>query len=85
MWSGTVVLHWAGAVASILGGIYCATAAMRIGDIAAVAPFRYTRIIFALILAVVVFGERPDLWTLVGATIVVGSGLYAFWRETKAL
>lgn len=84
-WSVPVALYLAGAVAAVVGGIYCITAAMRIGNIAAVAPFRYTRIVFALILAMLVFGERPDLWTYVGAAIVVASGLYAFWRERKAL
>jgi len=29
----------------------------------------------------VLFGERPDLWTLLGATLIVGSGLYSLLRE----
>ena len=63
---------------------YSITAAMRLGEIAAVTPFRYTRLIFALILAVFVFGERPDAWTLLGAAIVIATGLFTLWRERQA-
>jgi drug/metabolite transporter (DMT)-like permease len=57
------------------------TYAMRIGEISFVTPFRYSRIIFALIIGVVVFAENPDTLTLIGATIIVASGLYTLWRE----
>jgi drug/metabolite transporter (DMT)-like permease len=63
--------------------IFAITSAMRVGEIAVVTPFRYTRLVFALIIAVLVFGERPDAWTLTGAAIVVASGLYTFWREAQ--
>ena len=55
--------------------------ATRAGDISAIAPFRYTRLIFALILSVMVLNERPDLLTLLGAVIIIASGCYTFWRE----
>jgi drug/metabolite transporter (DMT)-like permease len=59
-------------------GAYTAlTMAMRTGEVAAVTPFRYTRLVFAMIAGVAVFHERPDLWTLVGSVIVVGAGLVA--------
>jgi drug/metabolite transporter (DMT)-like permease len=47
------------------------------------APVRYTRLVFALILATVVFGERLDALTLAGAAIIVGSGSYTVWREAR--
>lgn len=59
------------------------TFAMRTGDVSAVAPFRYIRLVAALAIAVLVFGERPDLMTLAGATLIVGSGLYTLWRERQ--
>jgi drug/metabolite transporter (DMT)-like permease len=55
--------------------------ATRGGDISAIAPFRYTRLIFALLLSVIVLNERPDLLTLLGAVIIIVSGCYTFWRE----
>ena len=56
---------------------------MRIGDISFVAPFRYTGLIWALILGYLVFGDWPDAITLTGAVIVVGSGLFMLYRETQ--
>lgn len=58
-------------------------AATRTGEVPVVTPFRYTRILFALVIGVAVFGERPDALTLVGATIVVAAGLFTLWRETR--
>ncbi|MFK7876934.1 MAG: DMT family transporter [Paracoccaceae bacterium] len=62
-------------------GYFGITAAMRVGEIAVVTPFRYSRIVFALILAALIFGERPDALTYLGAAIIVASGLYTIWRE----
>lgn len=73
--------------AALLIGIlayYALVAAMRVGELSFVTPFRYTRMLFALIVAVVVFGERPDALTLIGAAIIVAAGLFTLWRETKA-
>ena len=53
------------------------TIAMRTGEVSVVTPFRYTRLLFALLLGVVVFNETPDVWTLAGGAIVVLSGVYA--------
>ena len=64
-------------------GYWAITAAMRVGDVSVVAPFRYTRILFALIVGGIVFGERPDVWTLIGVTITIAAGLYAFLRERR--
>lgn len=50
--------------------------AMRAGDVGAVAPFRYSRLLFALALAFVLFDERPDALTLMGGALVVVTGLY---------
>jgi len=55
--------------------------AMRTGDVSFVAPFRYTALVWALVLGVVVFAMVPDRLTLIGSAIVVVSGLYMLWRE----
>ncbi|MCX7644205.1 MAG: DMT family transporter [Rhodobacteraceae bacterium] len=57
--------------------------ATRTGDIAAVAPLRYSRILVALALGALVFGERPDAAALAGIGLVVGSGLYTLLREAR--
>jgi drug/metabolite transporter (DMT)-like permease len=64
---------------------YAITAAMRTGEVAVVTPFRYTRLVFALILGALVFGERPDALTLTGSAVVVASGLYTLWRARRAV
>ena len=54
---------------------------MRLGEASAVAPFRYSRILFALLVGAIVFGERVDTITLVGIALIVLAGIYSFWRE----
>ena len=73
------------AFAFLLGvaAYYAIVAAMRIGEVSFVTPFRYTRLIFALIIAMTLFGERPDFWTLAGAAIIIASGLYTLLRERR--
>jgi drug/metabolite transporter (DMT)-like permease len=55
--------------------------AMRHGDIAVVSPFRYTILLWALVLQVVVFGVMPDGLTLLGSAVLVATGLYTLYRE----
>ncbi|WP_281955880.1 DMT family transporter [Pseudophaeobacter arcticus] len=59
------------------------TAAMRHGEISVVAPFRYTRLVFAMALGVLVFGERPDSWTLLGSAVIVASGIFTLIRGSR--
>jgi drug/metabolite transporter (DMT)-like permease len=65
----------------MLTGYQCMIMALRSGDISAVAPFRYTALPWAMLLGYLVFGDRPDAMMVTGASIIVGSGLYAFYRE----
>lgn len=64
-------------------GYLSAVAAMRVGDISFVAPFRYASLIVAITLGLIVFGEWPDLWTWTGAALVVAAGVYVIWREAR--
>ena len=57
--------------------------AMRLGDVSFVTPFRYSRLIFALAIGIAVFDESPDAPMLLGAAIIVASGIYTVWRERK--
>ena len=60
------------------------TIAMRTGEVSVVTPFRYTRLLFAMILGVLVFGERPDLMTLLGSALIVVSGAYSRLQSRRA-
>ena len=55
--------------------------AMRTGDVSAVTPFRYTRLLFGIALGILFFEERPDLAMVIGASLVVASGLFIVWRD----
>lgn len=84
--SAPAPLAWAylfGAMVFGVMGYYFIVGAMRIGEVAAVTPFRYARLIFALILAMTLLGERPDAWTLIGAAVIIASGLYTLVREQR--
>ncbi|WP_233022195.1 DMT family transporter [Rhodopseudomonas boonkerdii] len=65
----------------VLAGYQCVIMALRVGDISAVAPFRYTQLLWAMLLGYLIFGDVPDGAMIVGATIIVASGLYTFHRE----
>lgn len=78
---GKQIAQVAGAGVFLIGGYLFAVSAMRFGDIGIVAPFRYTSLLWAVLLGFAVFGNLPDGWTLIGAAIVVASGIYTLLRE----
>lgn len=71
----------AGAAGFVLLGYLCSVMVMRAGDVSFVAPFRYTGLIWALLLGWAMFGDWPDPITLLGACIVVATGLFTLFRE----
>lgn len=71
------------AAALVSLGYFTAIMTMRIGDVSFSAPFRYVSLVVAVILGYVIFGEFPDLWTWVGAGMIVGAGLFVIWREAR--
>lgn len=73
----------AGASVLIIGGYVFSVSAMRVGEIAVIAPFRYTALLWALLLGFVVFGEWPSILTLIGSAIIVLTGVYTFSRERR--
>lgn len=62
-------------------GYWLVTSATRTGEVSVVAPFRYARLVFAIIIGGLVFAEPVDVITLSGAALIIGSGLYSFARE----
>jgi drug/metabolite transporter (DMT)-like permease len=79
--SGRAVGMLAVAAVLLLIGYQCIISALRTGEISAVAPFRYTALLWAMLLGYLAFGDQPDRYMLIGAAIIVLSGLYAFYRE----
>lgn len=77
--NGTALLALAAVL--VLIGYQFIILAMRGGDISFVAPFRYTALLWSIMLGIVVFGDFPDGMMIVGALVIVGSGLYALYRE----
>jgi drug/metabolite transporter (DMT)-like permease len=63
--------------------IYLTALAFRSADIAAVAPFRYSHLLWAGLAGYAVFGELPDAWSGAGAALIVGSGLYVLHRDAQ--
>jgi S-adenosylmethionine uptake transporter len=73
----------AGASALIVAAYTLSVAVMRVGEISFVAPFRYTGLVWALILGLVLFGEWPEPVTLIGAAIIVATGIFTILREAR--
>ena len=75
-WSLIIAAAAAVTVATLLSVV-----AMRTGDIGFVSPFRYTSLIGAIGLGILLFGEWPDGITLLGAVIIAFAGIYSLYRE----
>ena len=73
----------AGAAGFLLVGYIASVTAMRVGEIAFVSPFRYSVMIWAILIGLFVFKDPMDFWTMVGTAIVVGMGIYTFYREGR--
>ncbi len=58
---------------------------MRIGEIGFVSPFRYTGLLWAIALGVLVFDDIPDAWTFLGIAIIMLMGIYTLYREKKIM
>jgi drug/metabolite transporter (DMT)-like permease len=71
-----------------ISGYYAVVSAMRVGNASIVASFRYSRLVFSLLVGVFIFNESLDTLTLVGSVIIIGSGLYTYlgeqWMATKS-
>jgi drug/metabolite transporter (DMT)-like permease len=79
----TAIGETSAAAGFLIIGYLCAIKVMRVGDLSVVAPFRYTSLLFAILLGWLRFGTLPDQMTLIGGAIVVASGVYMLVRERK--
>lgn len=73
------------ALLGAIGGVghYFVIRAFQLGEASMLSPFNYGQLIMATVLSFLVFGTFPDTWTLVGASIIVASGLYITYRESR--
>jgi drug/metabolite transporter (DMT)-like permease len=80
-WQGLLAMAGLG----LLGGIsqFWTTQALSYAPAAAIAPFNYTQMIWAVIFGFIVWGDLPTLNLIIGVAIVVASGLYILHRETR--
>ena len=79
--SGVQAFYLGGATVFVIFGYIFSVAAMRVGEIGFVAPFRYTSLLTAIVLGMLVFNEFPSALTLTGAGIVVATGIFTLLRE----
>lgn len=87
-WAPVTPRLWGLMIASalfIVGGYFFSVQVMRAGDVSFIAPFRYTGLIWALILGWLVFDHWPSTLTLVGAGIIVATGIFTLYRERQLL
>ena len=71
----------AAAGACVLAGQFLVIISIRAGDVSAVVPFRYSAIVWALLLSFLIWHHLPNAMTMLGIVVVCGAGLYAFYRE----
>mgnify|MGYP003327295354 CR=1 FL=1 len=79
-WGWTLAI---GVSASATVGQYFWVQAFKAGEISAVAPFEYLRLPFAVFMGWLIWGQMPEIWTYVGAAIVIASALYIAQREAQ--
>jgi S-adenosylmethionine uptake transporter len=78
--ASTVILVFSASIAVFVGYLF-SIMAMRVGEISLVSQFRYTGMIWAILLGYVMFSDIPTPNTIFGVFIIVASGLYAFHRK----
>ncbi|MBZ0260155.1 MAG: DMT family transporter [Hyphomicrobiales bacterium] len=71
----------AAAAVLLATGYVFMVATLRLGDLSGTAPFRYSNVLFAIILGMVFFGEFPDTLSYAGMGLIIAAGLYAAHRE----
>lgn len=76
-------LKIAAATAALVVGYITVVSMMRVGDIAVIAPFRYTALLWALLFGWLFFDSLPDAMAMIGATLVVGSGIFTLWYSAR--
>jgi drug/metabolite transporter (DMT)-like permease len=72
-----------GSAAFLVAGYYANVVAMRHGDISVTAPFRYSVVVWAIVVGYLFWKEIPDAPMLIGTAIIIATGFYTFQRERR--
>ena len=86
-WVEPIGIDWFWLAVAGIGGTLahvCIIVALHMAPASSLQPFNYTMLVWATVLGFLVFGDLPDSWTVVGATVIVASGLYSWHRERLA-
>ena len=84
LWLSPALMHWFAMIGlGLLGGIghFALIKAFQFAPAATVTPFGYSNLIWAVLFGYLIFGDLPDGWTVSGALVIAGSGLYIAHRE----
>ena len=87
-WLGWVTVPPLGWLLLLINGVLNGTShfliieALRLGEASVVSPYRYSALIWGVILGVVIWGDMPDLWIIGGALLIAASGLYLLRNES---
>ena len=65
------------------GGHFLLIKAYEVAEASTVQPFAYFQLVFAASIGLTIFGETVDLWIVLGAGLIIGSGLFTLWRERQ--
>lgn len=67
------------------GAQYLWTRAIHLAPTSAVVPFQYIQLVWAILLGFAIWGDLPTLGLLLGSAVVICSGLFLFWHETRRM
>jgi drug/metabolite transporter (DMT)-like permease len=88
---GFIMPGWADAGLIVFAGLsnaigqYWWTKSLHLGPASAIAPFFYLSLVWAIVIGYLVWGDVPTVGLIMGSAIVVGSGLFLFWREARKM
>jgi drug/metabolite transporter (DMT)-like permease len=80
--AGSLILFVVAGCISV-SALFCVNRSLKLAPASVVVPYQYSMIIWAVIFGLVVFGDVPSPATILGASIIIGAGLYIFLRERK--
>ena len=86
IWPSAAQLALFAASGFLMGaGQYCLIESLRVAEVGLVVPFKYTSYVWAILFGYLLWQDIPSGGSVAGVALVIGSGLFIFWREQKLL